>query len=87
LICLDINSFKLFKSFAPKFFAKLSSIFVSSGFFTAVILHSKTADLLATSFSGKFSGSLTSTFLSCLFLTPSNCLSNPLINKSFPSSN
>ena len=31
MICFDINSFKLFKSFAPKFFAKLSSILVSSG--------------------------------------------------------
>ena len=76
---------KLPENFPEKEVAKKSAVFECK--ITAVILHSKTADFLATSFSGKFSGNLTSTFLSCLFLTPSNCLSNPLINKSFPSSN
>ena len=59
----------------------------SSDFLTAVILHSKIAFLFTNSFSGKFSGKDTSTFLFSLFLTPINCLSNPLINKSFPKTN
>jgi len=34
LICFDTKFFKSSKSLAPKFFAKLSLIFTSSGFFT-----------------------------------------------------
>ena len=68
-------------------FAKSSLIFTSSGVFTELILQSNTAFLFINSFFGKFSGKFTSTFLLSFFLTPSNCLSNPLINKSLPSTN
>ena len=87
LICFEISSFKFAKSFAPIFLAKSSLIFTSSGILTAVILHSNTALLLTSSFSGKFSGRFTSTFFVSPDLTPSNCLSKPFINKSFPRTN
>ena len=80
-----MSSFKLFKSLAPKFLAKSSLIFTSSGIFTDVILQLKIASLFIISFSGKFSGNFTLTFLSSLFFNPINCLSKPLMNKSFPS--
>ena len=86
-ICFEINIFRSFKSFAPKFFAKLSSIFTSSGFFTFKILHLNLASLLTNSFSGKFSGKTASTIFSSSFLTPISCLSNPFKNKSLPSVN
>ena len=86
LICFEINFFKSIKSFAPKFFANSSSTLTSLDFFTAVILHSKIAFLPVSSFSGKFSGKFTSTFIISSFFALINCLSKPLMNKSFPSS-
>ena len=86
-ICFDINVLRSFKSLAPKFFAKLSSIFTSSGFFTFRILQLNLAALFANSFSGKFSGKTASTIFSSFFLTPINCLSKPFKNKSLPSVN
>ena len=84
LICFDINVFRSFKSFAPRFFANWSSILTSSGFFTDVIEHLNFAFLLTNSFSGKFSGSTASTIVSSPFFTPISCLSNPFKNKSLP---
>ena len=87
LICLEINSFKFFKSLAPKFFAKSSSTFTGLGFLTALILQANIAFLPTKSFSGKLGGKLTSTLVSSLFFSFNNCLSKPFINKSFPISN
>ncbi len=87
LICLDIKVLRSFKSFAPKFLAKLSSIFTSSGFLTFIILQLNCAFLFTNSFSGKFSGNTASTIFSSSFFTPINCLSKPFKNKSLPSVN
>ena len=73
-----------FKSFAPKFFAKSSSIFTSSGFLTFKILQLNLAFLLTNSFSGKFSGRIASTTFSSFFLTPLIVYQNLLRNKSLP---
>jgi len=39
LICLEIKILRSFKSFAPKFFAKSSSILAAIDFLTSKILH------------------------------------------------
>ena len=81
---VDIKSLR---SLAPKFFANSSSIFTSSGIFTADILQINFAFLFTNSFSGKFSGNVASTVFLSPFLTPVNCLSKPFKNKSFPKVN
>jgi len=87
LICFEIKVFKSFKSLAPKFWAKSSLIFTSSGFLTFKILQTNLAFLFTNSFSGKFSGKVASTIFSSPFLAPINCLSKPFKNKSFPNVN
>ena len=79
-----INSLRLFKSFAPRFFANSSSILVSVGSFTFNILQLNIASLFINSLTLKFSGSFTLTFLSSFFLVPINCSSKPFMNKSLP---
>ena len=51
-ICFSIIDFKSAKSFAPIFFAKLSSIFCAIGFCIFTILHLNKASLPASSFFG-----------------------------------
>ena len=86
-ICFDIIFFKSFKSLAPRVFANSSFTSTSFGFLTKFILQIKTPFFPINSFFGKFSGKVTSTFISSPFFDLISCLSKPLINKSFPISN